>query len=65
MAICWTCCEDRARVETEAHLLLSPLQGSEVKDPEVTGDAPSCEAPKQVHGTTASRHIGSCMEGAG
>lgn len=52
-------------METDAHLLLSPLQGSEVKDPEVTGDASSCEAPQQVHGTSASRHIGGCMEGTG
>lgn len=49
----------------DAHLLLPPLQGCEVEDPEVAGDAPSCEAPQQVHGTTASRHVGGCVEGAG
>lgn len=48
-----------------AHLLLPPLQGGEVEDPEVASDTPSCESPQKVHGTTASRHVGSRMEGAG
>lgn len=48
-----------------AHLLLPPLQGGEVEDPEVSGDTPSGEPPQQIHGTTTSRHIGSRMEGAG
>lgn len=52
-------------VGRHAHLLLPPLQGGEVEDPEVSGNAPSREPPQQVHGTTASGHIGSCMEGAG
>jgi hypothetical protein len=50
---------------TYAHLLLPPLQGGKVKDPEVMGDAPSCEPSQQIHGTTTSGHIGSCMKGAG
>lgn len=49
----------------DSHLLLPPLQGGKVKDPEITGDSPGCESPKQIHGTTSSRNIGSCMEGAG
>lgn len=51
--------------EEGTHLLLPPLQGGEVEDPEVASNTPSCESPQKVHGTTARGHIGSCVEGAG
>lgn len=49
----------------EAHLLLPPLQGGKIEDPEVSGDTCGCKPPQQVHGPMASGHIGGCVEGAG